>query len=58
MPNYNYKCTNKDCKHIWTIQHHMSYNNCVCCPVCGKTANKTIDPVPGYVRGSNNPTKC
>lgn len=55
MPTYTYRCTK--CKHEWNISHGINIDIHVRCPECGKRARKIITSVPGYVKGTDNPTK-
>lgn len=56
MPNYEFEC--KECGHKFAklIKRHDS--PWPFCPKCNGSVEKLIKATPGYVKGTDNPTKC
>jgi putative FmdB family regulatory protein len=58
MPSYEYKC--EDCNHTQTEFHPMKGPEVpLRCEKChSKNLKLQISAVPGYVKGTNTPTRC
>jgi len=58
VPIYDYQC--KECNHIQEEMHPMGGPDYkIMCKKCKCTKmKKLIGVIPGYVKGTKNPTKC
>ena len=50
MPDYEYECTNKKCKHEWEVNQKITEDALTTCPKCKKkTAKRLISGGVGFI---------